>query len=387
MKSKKGEVLYIGKAISIKKRLASHFSGREFKNAIFLDKVFKIECIECLGSEQALILEAALIKERKPKYNIALRDNKSYPYVAISKEQYPRVFLSRAKNKTGITFFGPYPAAKTLKSALVSIRKIFPYRSCRRMPKSVCLFFHLKLCSGPCEGKISHGQYLEIIDNTKKILKGERKKLIAKLKIKMANLAKKDNFEAAAKIRDLLTAINNLYQGRPKEHELISLKETLSLKKLPLYLEAIDISSLGTSIATGSVVVFKDGYADKRSYRRFLIKQVKGQDDYAMVAEVARRRYRRLIQEKKSLPDLVIVDGGRGHVAIAKRVFSELGLTIPLIGLAKRNETIWFPDQDKPLTLAKNRPCLHLLQRIRDEAHRFAHNYQLLRNRKKQLNK
>ncbi|MCF7907943.1 MAG: GIY-YIG nuclease family protein [Candidatus Omnitrophica bacterium] len=387
MKSANGEVFYIGKASSIKKRIMSHFSRSESKNSNFLGEVCDIECIECTTPEQALILEAALIKERKPKYNIALRDNKSYPYVAVSKDDFPRIFITRPKTKSPAILFGPYPAAKTLKSALESIRKVFPFRSCSRLPKTACLFFHLKLCSAPCEGKIVSREYKEIISNATKILNGERRQLTQNLKVKMKRLADKQKFEQAAKIRNIIIAIDSLYEGRPKAHETISLKETLGLAKLPLYLEAIDISSLGASEATGSVVVFKDGLPDKGSYRRFLIREVKGKDDYAMIAEVVKRRYSRLIREKKSLPDLVVIDGGRGHVGIAQKVFSSLGISIAVIGIAKKNEEVWFADRRVSLSIAKDQPCLHLLQRIRDEAHRFAHSYQLHRRKGKVFKK
>ncbi|MBU2473284.1 MAG: GIY-YIG nuclease family protein [Candidatus Omnitrophica bacterium] len=383
MKDKHSQVLYIGKAASIKKRLKGHFSRPVAKNAVFLNKVTDLECILCQNPEQALILEAALIKERKPKYNIALRDSKSYPYVAVTREKFSRIGISRPKKKGEAVFYGPYPGAKTLKSALGLIRKIFPFRSCLRLPKEACLFYHLKLCPAPCEGKVSLAGYRQNISNITKILSGKRKELIKQLEEKMGRESTLKNFEAAAAIRDILGAINNLYQGKPKEHEIISLKEVLGLDRLPLYIEAIDISSLGSGDSTGSVVVFKDGVPDKDNYRRFLIKQTKAGDDYAGICEVVQRRYSRLLKENKPLPDLVVIDGGQGHVRTAARVFFRLGIKVAVIGLAKGNEEIWFPDKLKPLVIAKNHPCLQLIQRLRDEAHRFAHSYQLLRRRKR----
>jgi len=386
MKSAKGEVLYIGKASSLKKRLRTHFSRAKDKNIDFTAKVSDVEYIECVSPEQALILEAALIKERRPKYNVALRDNKTYPYVAVSKEKFGRVFITRPKKTSNLILFGPYPGAKTLKSALESIRKVFPFRSCPRMPKKACLFFHLKLCLGPCQGRISSVDYRQIIDGTVKILKGERQKLIKSLERKMKRLSKEKNFEQAAKTRNLLMAVDRLYKGRPKEHQIVSLKKALGLSKLPLHIEAIDISSLGLNQSTGSVVVFKDGAPDKNNYRRFLIRKASLRDDYAMIAEVVKRRYLRLIRENMPLPDLVIIDGGKGHVLRAKAVLLDLGINFSIIGIAKRNEEVWFPDKSKPLLIARNSCALHLLQRIRDEAHRFAHSYQLIRRRKKTFN-
>ncbi len=384
MKSKGGTVLYVGKASSLRKRVGSYFSSRvSLKTGLLVENVVDIEYIACDTEEQALILEAALIKERKPKYNIALRDNKSYPYVAITKEKFPRIFITRKKNNRKAVFYGPYPEVKTLKRALGLIRKVFPFSSCLGSPKEACLFYHLKLCPAPCEGKISAAKYQQNISNIKKILSGERGKLIKQFEEKMQRQARLKNFEEAAKIRDILGAINNLYQGKPKEHEIISLKEFLGLGRLPLYIEAIDISSLGEGDSTGSVVVFKDGLPDKKNYRRFLIRQVDSNDDYAKISEVVQRRYSRLIREKKALPDLVVIDGGQGHVRTAARVLSRLGIKASLIGIAKANEEIWFPDRAKPLVIAKNHPGLQLIQRLRDEAHRFAHSYQLIRRKKR----
>jgi excinuclease ABC subunit C len=199
----------------------------------------------------------------------------------------------------------------------------------------------------------------------------------------MAKLSANQNFEEAAKIRDRLSALEGIYKGKPKDHQIVSLKETLNLRHLPLIIEAIDISSLGPSDATGSVVVFRDGSADKNNYRRYRIKEVKAIDDYAMIAEVVRRRYSRLLAENRKLPDLVIIDGGKGHVQIARAELSKLKVFLPVIGIAKRNEEIWLPDKDTPLIIPKDSSSLHLIQRIRDEAHRFARKYHLILRRKK----
>lgn len=384
MKSKKGDILYVGKASSLKKRLSSYYrANKSFKTASLMEKVSSIDCIECESPEQALILEAALIKEKKPKYNIALRDSKSYPYIEINKEKYPRIVITRAKKVKGNVYFGPYPGVKILKDALNSIRKIFPYRTCSVLPQKACLFFHLKLCPAPCVQKISSSEYLSGIENICKILKGERKNLIEDLTNNMKKLADKKYFEEAAVLRDKLLAIDVLYTGRPKVHEILALKDILKLSSLPLTIEAIDISSFGEYDSAGSVVVFKDAVPDKRSYRRFLIKTVKKIDDYSMIAEIVKRRYGRLKKEKKPLPNLVVIDGGKGHVHRAKEELELLGVKIDLIGIAKKNEEIWFPDSFKPLIIPKDNPCLHLIQRLRDEAHRFARKYHLLLRDKK----
>lgn len=384
MKPRTGAALYIGKATSLKKRVGSHFSKHALaKTESFLDKVTDIDFIECDSPEQALILEAALIKEKKPKYNVLLKDSKSYPYVEITKEKFPRVFVSRPKGKTDSVFFGPYPNAKLLKAALGRIREIFPYCSCKGNPKKLCLLFHINLCPAPCAGKISPTQYKANINSISKILKGQRKVLEKRLKEKMQALAREKKFEQAASLRDKLFAIENLYRGNPKVHQLISLKMILNLQHIPLIIEGVDISSLGKKDSVGSLVVFKDAVPENSSYRRFLIRKANQKDDYEMIAEVIERRYSRVIKEKGKIPDLIIVDGGSGHVNIANRALESLKLFIPIIGLAKRNEEIWFPRKKKPLIIPKDNSGLHLIQRIRDQAHRFAHDYQLVRRRKR----
>jgi excinuclease ABC subunit C len=201
----------------------------------------------------------------------------------------------------------------------------------------------------------------------------------------MQVLSNENKFEEAAALRDKIIALTALYRGKTITHELISLKEILGLISLPLNIEAIDISSLGMLPASGSLVVFRNGVADKNSYRRYRIKEVSGINDYAMLAEVVKRRYRRLIEEKIKMPDLIIVDGGLGHAAAAKKELEKLSLNIPVIGIAKRNEEVWFPGKNKPLVIPKDNPALHLIQRLRDEAHRFAHKYHLLLRERKQF--
>ncbi len=379
MKLKGGRILYVGKASSLRKRVSSYFSKTgDLKTDSLLKNVSDIDYIECESSEQALILEAALIKEKKPRYNISLRDNKSYPYIEITKEKFPRIFISRPKAKNKNILFGPYPQAKTLESALTLIRRVFPYRSCRRMPKEACLFFHLKLCPAPCAGKVSMSAYRSTIQSICRILKGQRRELAKELTAKMKKSAAAKKFEWAASLRDKLLAIDSLYKGKPQAHEIIALKEILNLPKLPLLIEAIDISSLGRSDCVGSVVIFRDGVPDKNSYRRFQIRTARERDDYDMIAEVIRRRYSRLKKENSPLPDLIIVDGGKGHLLRAYKELETLRVSVPLIGIAKKNEEVWTVSEKNPLTIPRSNPGLHLIQRARDEAHRFAHAYGLV---------
>jgi len=384
LKGERGEVLYIGKATSIHKRVISHFKGGG-KSLIFTEKVKEIDYILCDTEEQALLLEASLIKEEKPKYNIILKDDKSYPYVVITKEKYPAIYVTRPKETKNFTLFGPYPNVKLLKSALKLIRRIFPYRSCKSLPKKACLYYHLNLCPGMCEEKINEEEYKDIVDNIAKILSGERKILLKKLQEKMEKLAQEQRFEEASIYRDKLEALTKLYTGKSWGNEAIVLKEVLHLRKIPFIIEGIDISCISGKEACGSVVVFKDGRPDKSNYRRYRIKMSEDINDYKMIAEVVERRYRRLKEEKRELPNLVVIDGGKAHLSVALKVLKKLELKIPLISIAKKNEEIWLPSKKKSLKLPQDNIGLQLIQRVRDEAHRFAHQYHLLLRKKKVL--
>ena len=382
MKSDRSEILYVGKAISLRKRAASYFrkSVADAKTNILVNKISDINFISCDTQAQALILEASLIKEKKPKYNIALRDDKSYPYVAITNEYFPRVFPTRPKKKDNLLLFGPYPNVKLIKEALKLIRRIFPYRSCKYFPRKPCLYYHLNLCSAPCAGKISAKEYKNTLTSLYKILSGNKKYLIKALEKKMLRASKNKHFEEAASLRDKIVAVKSLYSGKSNIHEIIGLRDILRLDKLPLRIEAIDISNISGRNASGSVVVFTDGIPDKNNYRRFRIKWVYHSDDYSMIEEVVRRRYR--LKEKQLRPQLLIIDGGRGQVNAASKVLESIHLNIAVVGIAKRNEELWLEGMNKPLVIPKDNSALHLIQRIRDEAHRFAHKYHLLLRKK-----
>ena len=383
MKDKKARALYIGKASSLRKRVANHFRrGRLSLNKDFLLRdVADIDFIVCDSEAKALILENALIKEEKPKYNILLRDDKTFPWVEISKEDFPRVRITRRKRE-GFTYFGPFPQVKLLKKALEFVRKIFPFRSCLKLPKRECLYYHLLLCPGPCIGKISKEEYLKNIRMLSLILEGRRRELIETLREEMERLSQAFKFEEASLIRDRLSALASLYGSTKEFTQLVSLKEVLGLKKIPWRIEALDISNLQDREAVGSIVVFKEALPLKSEYRRYKIKK-NAKNDLDRISEVLERRMREIL-EKKQIPDLVIVDGGLVQVNLASQKFREVKIlrNLSVIGISKKNEEIWFPYQSKPLKLSKNSPALTLIQRIRDEAHRFAHKYHLLLRKK-----
>lgn len=389
-----GEIIYIGKAKALKKRVQSYFSRfLSDKTQALVAKIADIEYKLTPSESQAQLLEAALIKEKLPIYNISLKDDKSFPLIRITDEEFPIVSIYRRKkakaNDTAL-YFGPYTNVKLLRQALKVIRRIFGFRSCKKMPKKACLYGRIKLCPAPCIRKISSQEYQEIIGDIKMFLDSKYEALSNRLASKMQEAAREKSFEEAAKIRDQINALSALGQtqtGFSRQDELEDLKKLLQLAKLPQRIEAFDISNISGKEATGSMVSFYKGMPDKNNYRRFRIKTVEGIDDYEMISEVVHRRYLRLVQEKLPLPDLILIDGGRSHLLTAKKQLDNLGLKIPLVSLAKDQENIYIQNRAQPIKLNSDTPGLNLIRRIRDEAHRFAIKYHHLLHRKKIIGK
>jgi excinuclease ABC subunit C len=389
-KDRRGSILYIGKAKSLKKRVQSYFS--RFLSAKTQALVSKIEDIEYFLSSceaQAQLLEASLIKSKLPPYNISLKDDKSFPLIKITAEDFPAVSICRRKGrriKDAALYFGPYTNVRLLRQALKSIRRIFGFRSCRILPRQACLYYRLNLCPAPCIGKISRAPYAELIEEIKMFLGSRNEELLGRLAAKMKKEAAQKNFEAAAKTRDQLNALSFLGAGQqqaPARNELEGLKKLLRLDKLPQRIEAFDLSNISGTGSTGSLVSFLQGRPNKNNYRRFRIRTVKGIDDYAMLREVLMRRYRRLKREKSALPDLILIDGGRAHLLVAEEIIRSLKLNIPLASIAKDRENIYIPQETQPIKLEADIPALNLIRRIRDEAHRFAIKYHHLLRKKK----
>ena len=393
-KDAQGKIIYIGKAKSLKKRAQSYFTrDLSTKTQVMVAKIADLEYRLAPSEAQAQILEASLVKENQPQYNISLKDDKSFPWLRITNEEFPIVSIfrrkGRQKNDTSL-YFGPYANVKLLRQALKIIRRIFGFRSCKTLPKKACLYGRLELCPAPCEGKISAGQYQEIIKDITLFLGSGQEALLEKLSLRMKEAASEHKFEEAAKIRDqinALTAVGRTRAGAPDFRGLKDLKKLLKLNKLPLRIEAFDISNIFGKEATGSMVSFYKGSADKDNYRRFRIKTVRAIDDYKMLAEVVGRRYSRAIAEKLPLPDLILIDGGRGHLLRAQKELKKLGLEIPLVSIAKEQENIYSNKRAGPINLKSDTPGLNLIRRIRDEAHRFALSYHHLLRRKKIIGK
>ncbi|MBF0384533.1 MAG: excinuclease ABC subunit UvrC [Candidatus Omnitrophica bacterium] len=381
MKSKQRQVIYVGKAVNLRRRVQSYFKENhpDPKTGKLAADISYVDFIETSSEAEALILEASLIKKYAPKYNIDLRDDKSFPYIEITGDEFPRIFLSRPrkKNKTS-KYFGPYTEPRLAREALSLIRKIFHFRSCKALPGKVCLDHHLGLCDGPCEGKVSKEEYKMIVKKISLILEGKKDDLYRGLSKEMDKAAQNEDFELAAKARNQMLALGALYSGAKDMNyykEAEQLKMVLGLKNSPLRIEAFDISNTMGAQSAGSMVSFFNGKPDKSNYRRFRIRETEGIDDYKMISEVVRRRYKRVKEEKGLLPDLIVIDGGKGQLSAAQKELAALELNVPMVSLAKQEEEIYLPNKSRPVKMPPDSLGLQLLQRVRDEAHRFALGY------------
>ncbi len=386
-KDKKKKIIYIGKAVSLKKRLANYFQKGPFAPKVnqLISQIADFDYLSLTSEPEALFLESRLIKQFQPKYNQTSRDDKSYPFLKITKEKFPSFAIVREERKRNAFYFGPYTDVIALRRAYRYLRTIFPIRRCRKKinPEKkgkVCLDFHLGRCKGPCAGKIGEKEYRKLADSLVLFLRGRYRETMRQLKDLMKESAEKLNFEEAAKYRDRIEIISKMKASRgwihptrwfDKSSPYISLQKVLSLPKLPKRIEGIDISDVAGDKAVGSLVTFKDGKADRAHYRKFKIRGVSGIDDYRMMEEVIARRYK----EKKNLPDLLLIDGGKGHLSTAVRKLKGMNLHFPVVALAKRNEDIFLADSSSPLILKKDSSSLHLLEEVRNEAHRFAISY------------
>ena len=520
-KNKDGDIIYIGKAKNLRNRVRSYFQKNKYqtpKNQSMIKRIANVEWIIVRSNVEALLTEANMIKEVQPKYNVVLKDDKSFPFIRITNEPYPQVLLTRKIEKDGSKYFGPYTDVKNLRYSLKALHKIFPVRSCSYymddqtvVAKKVklCLDYHIKKCEGPCESIVSRDHYNAMIQRVIKFLQGRTKETEDYVRKQMDIAAADLRYEDAAMYRDQYNAIRRFkerqrkvaadfddrdifalarkddigvmtvlrvrngrifgrekislqnldedesavfasvisrfymdtdflpkeitvvtlpdgqddleewltekkgskviirqpqrgekakevrlsYQNaklllgewlinRKKRRELVpkmvnQLQEDLQLKAPPRRIEAFDISHLGGTNTVASMVCFVDGKARKSEYRKFKIKTVVGIDDFAAMREVVHRRYLRVKKEKGSLPDLILIDGGKGQLSMAVSALRELGLDyIPIVGLAKRLEEVFVPGISEPQSIHKQSPGLILLRRIRDEAHRFAITFQ-----------
>ncbi len=391
-KSSQAEVLYVGKAIDLYHRVRSYFSksNLNLKTQQLVNLIKDIETITVESELEALILEANLIKKFLPPFNVRLTDDKDYLYIKVTKEKFPRIITARKKDLTAsLKYFGPFPSSTTVKTTLKKLRRIFPW--CANPPGSKnklsrsCFYYHLGLCPGPCAGKIDQKEYLKIITRFVKFMEGKKDQLVWELSQEMIQFSQRLDFESANSLKKIIQGIEyllsptkiDIYLENPNFIEdqlkvaLEKLKQDLNLQKLPERIEGYDISNIQGKDATGSMVVLINGEIDKSQYRKFRIKISGRPNDVAMLKEVMARR---LNHPEWPFPQLIIIDGGRGQVRGVKQILDQKNVHILIFGLAKRLEWI-YPPQGAIIKLSKKSLSLRLLQKLRDEAHRFAITY------------
>lgn len=429
--SRSKKIIYIGKAANLKNRILSYWqksTGHSPAKYSMLKQVSQIDWLETDSEIEALLLETNLIKKYQPQYNVVLRDDKRYVYIKIStEEEWPRIFMTRKLEKSG-KYFGPFVSAEAVKQTLKSVRKIWPYRSCARMPKKVCLYYRIGKCPGMCEEKVNKSEYKKTIKQINLFLQGKKKVLITAMKkdirnwkFEIARLSRFSGIDEAGENSDknsekyreiedkIARAENKLFNfNKVLEHaniislidkyaaDVIELAKVLSLPRVPERIEGYDISNIFGRQAVGSMVIFVEGEPDKGEYRKFKIKIGQGKaNDVGMLKEVLERRFKHtppppLIRggelkqsdgrEGWPVPDLIIIDGGKAQLNVACRVLKGLKLDIPVLAISKGEglrsaqalDKIFFPGEKKPLELPLASPALHIIKRVRDEAHRFA---------------
>lgn len=505
-----GTIIYVGKAKNLKNRLTSYFSGnKDIKTRLLISHARSIEYITTNNEYEAFLLENNLIKKHTPRYNINLKDGKSYPVLRITKEEFPKIFKTRRVVQDGSRYFGPFPDAAVLDTFIETLYEIYPLRHCKTFHKkdpetgSPCMYYHIGRCLAPCLGKCDSSTYDEFIEEISTLLENKGDETAKKLQKEMKEAAAVLNFEKAARLRDGLKALSvlqnqNIVEGFDgddrdyisswREGELVSftvlkiragkllgrdnyrtitvnedveiipefmgayytekesvpphiyvanqdgmenmtrwftetygidncivmvtesipaaklhlaaiemarqnakedivrrmrergdypameeLKQVLGLPRLPVRIEGFDIAHIGGKFPVASLISFYNGNPDKKNYRYFRLKTTDGYiDDFQSMREATSRRYSRLVNEKKELPDLILIDGGIGQVNAVDGILKSLDLDIPIAGLAKRDEEIWRPHTSEPVCLPKRSDALRLLQRVRDETHRFA---------------
>ncbi len=494
-RDEKGEILYIGKAKSLRSRVRSYFTNKDqpLKTRHLVSKIRNIDWILVNNEVEALLLENMLIKQHTPRYNIALKDAKTFAYIALTRETYPRILTSRKVSRK-LESFGPYTDGFSRQDLQRLVVRVFKLRTCRELPKRACLNFHIGLCSAPCIKNVTAEQYREQVEQARFFLKGHYEQTMELLRNLMKTASAELKFERALELRNQIASIRlltecqivdnerhfdqdvlafkqngealraiqmgvrkgilrgkrefsidlqpqieqeflkafytanqipreillnkacwqdnaekhalekflsqtrgalvtltvpkradklalvrlaekNLESSLEEDSALVDLQNALNLATLPHVIECFDISNLGQEHVVSGMVRFKNAKPDKNNYRRFKVKTVQGQDDFASMHEVVTRRYKRLLEENAQMPDLILIDGGPGQVNAAKIALQALGLQLPLIGLAKEHEEIYLPDEPMPLKFNKTSRMMLLLRQIRDTTHDFALGY------------
>lgn len=400
MKDRLGRILYVGKARSLKKRVSSYFQrGRaravaQPKIRALIDLIADFETVEVKSEPEALLLEGKLIKQWRPRYNTDFTDDKRFLLVRVDLgEELPRFRLTRLRKEDRSRYFGPFAHSGLLRKTLAQMRRQFGIllgdSAPQRQPDGTWrLYDDVREELYGTENVVTPEAYRRRVEDACAFLEGKSREWLETLRAEMTAAAGRQEFEKAAELRDIVFALEEtlrktrrferLDPTRPQAdaEALEALQRALQLPQPPRTMECFDISHISGTFVVASMVHFAEGRPDKDQYRRFQIKSFIGNDDFRAMEEVVGRRYRRLAEEGRPLPDLVVIDGGRGQIGAALKAFVALDLAPPpLIGLAKQHETIIFPDERAPLNLPLNHAGLNLLQRLRDEAHRFANTY------------
>ena len=428
-KDRLGTVIYVGKARDLRKRVSQYFHpsrrmGWDLKFNALIDSICDFDVHLVKSEPEALLLESKLIKDFKPRFNVSLRDDKRFLMLKVNlNDPIPNFTFTRLKKDDGARYFGPFVNSFGLRNTMALARKQFNLRGCRVFTPGAadykhCLYAHLKYCTAPCVGNVTREQYLEQVLAACNFIENQCVETRDQLEAEMKKAAAAHDVEKAADLRDLIRDLEATWKKTGKfprvpytlplainpESDVLELAKILGLEKPPIRIEGFDISNISGTFAVASLVSFKNGRPDRANYRRFKIKTVTGQDDFASIAEVVRRRYSRLkseaetgknpdesiktetsegsepstfnIQPATIFPDLILIDGGKGQLGMACAELKKLGLErIPIIGLAKEFEEIYLPGKFEPLRLGLDHPAVKLLQRVRDECHRVANSY------------
>ena len=412
MKDAHGVVIYVGKAKSLRARVGSYFhenpGDTRPKIPFLMNQVADVECVEAESEVDALLMEARLIKDIQPRYNSNLRDSKLFPYLEITRgDDFPRVEITRQRDNTRSRYYGPFTDVTGLRQAAQMLQRVFRFRTCtleiraddpKRRFNRPCLLYSIRRCTAPCADRVSLEDYRRQIELFQRFMDGKRRRVLAMLAEDMQRHAKELHFEQAAVVRDQIRALEALAKRGETDffpeavappvidpHEgLEELRSVLDLPATPRTIEGVDVSHIGGDSAVAALVTFLDGRPFKSGYRRYRIQTVEGIDDFAMIAEVVGRRFRRLAEEEAPPPDILLIDGGIGQLHAATARLREQGTLPPVIvAIAKREELLYTGDPAREIRLKRSSAALRILQFVRDEAHRFAvHYHHILRGKK-----
>jgi len=412
MKDAAGRAIYIGKAKNLRSRAGSYFlkaAAEDPRTTKLVREIRDIDYLEAKNEIDALLTEARLIKDILPKYNKELRDSKTFPYLEIYlREDYPRVCFTREPRGHGSKLYGPFPSPRQLRGAIQVLQKIFEFRTCsldidaddkRWQWFRPCLLHSIDQCTAPCNLRISKEEYRKGIKRLQQVLDGKNDSLLKEMHEEMDSAAKELRFEEAARLRDEIEMLHSLnkrgvlethvqpevFPIDPKKG-LAGLQKVLHLHQQPRMIEGVDVAHTAGMETVASVVQFIDGLPFKPGYRRMRINGVTGGDDFAAIHEAVSRRFQHLRRENETMPDILLIDGGKGQLNAALSALAGLHIDPPLIlSLAKREELIHVMHSDDPLRLGRHSYALRLMQYVRDEAHRFAQHYHHILRRRSTL--